>query len=174
MIIGGLGYGQPILQGYVSEPGFYFRYSAVRCRKDLNGKRGNLMTEYIINENSTAVIGLWFKDENEKNVVPGEIIWRVDDANLMAVSGVSAGEIIGDTTETPSSYKHSIYIPGAANIILDDNNMWEERIVTIRYTYGDNGVGTEEMRYKVKNLVRIPSVPVNPHHWDFIIDGGGA
>lgn len=145
-----------------------------KCYKDFNGKRGNSMTEYILNEGSTAVIGLWFKDENEKNVVPSEIIWRVDDVRSMEVSGASGGELVPDTTEIPTTYKHNIYVPASANYIIDDTTIWEEKLVTIRWTYGESGVGTEEMRYKVKNLIRIPSVPINPGGYNFVIDGGGA
>ena len=131
----------------------FFQRKVYRCFKDFNGKRGNRMAEYKLNENSTAVIGLWFKDENEKNVVPAEIVWRVDDAKLIGTSG---GELVSDTTEVPSTFKHNLYIPASANLIINDENMWEEKIVTVRVTYGISGVVTEELRYSVKNLVRIP------------------
>lgn len=115
------------------------------------------MSDYILNEGSTAIVGLWFKDENQKNVTPNQILWRLDDLILLTNNDAqygqySAGEIVDDTTEIPSSYKYSLYIPDTANIIINRDNNWEEKIVSIKYIYGTSKVGTEEFRYIVKKL----------------------
>lgn len=115
------------------------------------------MADNILNEASTAIIQLWFKDELEKNVTPSSVIWRLDDAILLANNDAqfgpySAGEIVDDTTETPTSYKHTVYVPNTANIIINPDNIWEEKILTVKYTYGGSKIGTEEFRYRVKQL----------------------
>jgi hypothetical protein len=118
------------------------------------------MADYILNEGSTALIGLWFKDEKEKNVTPTQLIWRLDDVTLLTNNDAtfgpySAGEIVDDTMENPTSYKHTVSIPDTANIIINPNNGWEEKVMTVKFTYGNSSVGTEEFRYRVKKLSRV-------------------
>lgn len=112
------------------------------------------MSDNILNEGSTALISLWFRDENDKNVTPTEIIWRLDDVTLMSVNAVS-GEIIDWTTEVPTTYKHTVSIPNTANMLINSSNNFEEKLMTVKYYYGSGNVGTEEFRYQVKNLAKI-------------------
>ncbi len=82
------------------------------------------MADYILNEGSTAIIQCWFKDENDKNVTPSSITWRLDDFTFI---NTVSGELVDDTIETPTNYKHTIYVPANANRILVSTNLWEKK-----------------------------------------------
>jgi hypothetical protein len=103
----------------------------------------------IVNEGSTAAITLRFKDENNRNVTPNSVTWSVYDVT----NGV---EVVADTVEIPTSFKHVIYIPPTANEIdANSTNIWEERLVTVTFVYATTNQGTEEFKYYVKNLNKI-------------------
>jgi hypothetical protein len=108
----------------------------------------------IVNEGSSCAITLWFKDENEKNITPTSITWRLDDAIILSISGDDYAEIIGNTIEVPTTHKHNIMIPETGNIIINPENIWEEKIVTVKFQYLSS-VGTNEFRYLVKNLAKV-------------------
>jgi hypothetical protein len=135
------------------------------------------MADNIVNEGSSCVIVLWFKDENERNVTPDQLAWRVDDALLLSISGDSydatmiatsgytgyvplVDPIIGNppldipsTIVVPTTYKYNVLIPSTINVIIDETKLWEEKILSVQYSYnGGANVGTDVFRYRVNNL----------------------
>jgi hypothetical protein len=122
------------------------------------------LSDYSINEGSTALINLWFKDENEKNIIPTSLDWYLNDATYYYASG----------SETPTSYKHELVIPSSLNLLNDRTNLWEEKILTVLYRYGASFIGTDEFRYQVKRLDKINTTEIIgsiSSIFNFVIDG---
>ncbi len=102
----------------------------------------------IVNEKSTSVVTLTFRDESGALVTPSGGTYRIDDAAL-------GTEIKADTPFTPVDSSHDITITSTENRILDATRNVEERIVTVSFTYGAGKNGNSEYRYSVKNLTKI-------------------
>lgn len=102
----------------------------------------------IVNERSTSIVTLTFRDETGAQVTPSAGTYRIDDA-------ASGTEIRAATPFTPSGSTHDITITDEENRILDVNRNIEERIVTVSFTYGVGKKGSGEYRYGVKNLLKM-------------------
>lgn len=101
-----------------------------------------------VNERSTSIVTLTFRDENGAAVTPGAASYRIDDV-------ASGTEILDDTAFTPSSDIHQLTISDTQNRILTAANVREERLVTISITYGTGRKLNQEYRYYVMNLTKI-------------------
>jgi hypothetical protein len=102
----------------------------------------------IVNERSTSIVTLTFRDETGAQVTPSAGTYRIDDA-------ASGTEIRASTPFTPSGSTHDIMITDEENRILDVTRNIEERIVTVSFTYGVGKKGSGEYRYSVKNLLKM-------------------
>jgi hypothetical protein len=102
----------------------------------------------IVNEKSTSIVALTFRDEGGALVTPSGGTYRIDDA-------ASGTEIKAETAFTPGGSSHDITISDTENRILDATRNVEERIVTVSFTYGAGKNGNGEYRYGVKNLAKI-------------------
>ena len=100
--------------------------------------------EKIVNENSTAYLTLTFKDKNGNLATPQTIIY-----NIHCLT--NGQEIKGDTNVTPASSVEITITPNE-NRIIDPNNKYERRLVTVTATYNANDEVTAEYEYKVLNL----------------------
>lgn len=102
-----------------------------------------------INEGSTATITIDFFDENLQPVIPLLITWRVDDVltNFNYIQG---------QTITPSSSSVTIAIPDTFNDIKDPKLEFEYRRLTVVFDVSSSRKGTEEFRWRVRNLRHIP------------------
>lgn len=98
-----------------------------------------------VNEKSTYVVVLSFKDENGVAVTPSSLTYRLDDE-------ASGEEVIEDTVVTPVTTSYSVVIPSTSNLILNDDKKFEIKILTASFTYDTDKVGTDEHRYRLKNL----------------------
>lgn len=97
-----------------------------------------------VNERTTLVLLLSFLDEDSVPVVPAKAYYRVDDV-------LTEAEIVPSTEITGLAATKEVEITSAQNSILSDV-AYEERIVTVEFTYGASRRGTEEYRFRVKNL----------------------
>lgn len=103
----------------------------------------------IINEKSTFVIRLGFKDGSAQAVTPTTGRYRIDDV-------ASDTEILGWTDFTPSAATHDLTITSAQNAIIDSGRASEKKLVTVDVTYGtDSKRITGDYTYGVKNLDKI-------------------
>lgn len=102
----------------------------------------------IVNERSTSIVAMTFRDETGALVTPSAGTYQIHDA-------ASGTEIRAETPFTPAGSTHDITITDTENRILDASRNVEERIVTIKFTYGAGKPGTGEYRYIVKNLTKI-------------------
>lgn len=101
-----------------------------------------------VNEKTDSILNIGFKDENGNLVVPAAASYRIDDV-------ASGEEIKGATNITPLSSSVDVAITANENRILDEALSYEERVVTLSYSYGDGKEANEEYLYRVKNLRKI-------------------
>jgi|WetSurMetagenome_2_1015567.scaffolds.fasta_scaffold323314_3 hypothetical protein len=99
-----------------------------------------------VNEKSTYAVKLSFKDENGVAVIPDSLTYRLDDE-------ASGAEIIEDTVVTPvSSTYYNVVISSASNSILNDDKKFEIKVLSAKFVYATDKVGTADYKYKVLNL----------------------
>lgn len=105
----------------------------------------------MVNEQSTAVIGLSFTDETGQPVTPASARYRLDDV-------ASDDEIVGWTDIAPTDASVDLIITGAQNVILDATSDYEKKRLTVIFTYGlDSKQSTAEYVYAVRNLKNLRS-----------------
>lgn len=103
----------------------------------------------IINEKSTLVIRLGFKDGSALEVVPTTGRYRIDDVT-------SDAQILDWTDFTPAAATHDLTITSAQNAIVNSALESEKKLVTVDVTYGtDSKRITGDYTYGVKNLAKI-------------------
>jgi ribose 5-phosphate isomerase len=103
----------------------------------------------IINEETTLVLRLSFKDENSVGVIPTAAQYRIDDVE-------SGTQLLDWTSFAPSAITHDLTITDAQNDILDAALDSEKKKVTVKITYGpQNKKATADYIYTVKNLSKI-------------------
>lgn len=98
-----------------------------------------------VNEKSTYVVKLSFKDENGVAVTPDSLTYRLDDES-------SGEEIIEDTVVVPGTTYYNLTISSDSNSILNDDKKFEIKVLSASFTYSTTKVGTAEHKYKVLNL----------------------
>ncbi|HSW37859.1 MAG TPA: hypothetical protein VLL97_00030 [Acidobacteriota bacterium] len=100
----------------------------------------------IINEKSTLVVALSFKDEDGADVVPVSAHYRLDDV----ASGVS---IVARTALTSLAATMDLVVTAAQNAIKNGALATERKRLTVEFTYGiDTKAAVADYVYAVKNL----------------------
>jgi hypothetical protein len=102
-----------------------------------------------VNEDSTAVLTLTFKDETDTLVVPGSIYYRIDDVPTKT-------QIRDWTAISPPSSSVDVTITDIENAILKQTHQYEIRLVSVYFTYATGKKGTADFIYNLVNLDRIP------------------
>jgi hypothetical protein len=107
--------------------------------------------QLTINERSTMLLPISFKDENGVLTVPETAVYRIDDpASFTAIV---------PRTALPLESSQNIEIRPDQNRIIDEQSTSEERVVTVDWTYHNNlRRGTDEYRYRVKNLYGVETI----------------
>jgi len=104
-----------------------------------------------VNERTTPTIVLTFTDEDGDPVVPDSVTYRIDDVSsgtaILAATTLGLGEM-GETIE--------ILLTTTQTRILDDDHKFENRRVTVDFTYSTNRHGTNQYLFRVVNLPGIP------------------
>lgn len=101
-----------------------------------------------INSGTSLFIDLVFKDHENNIVNPISMIWNIKD--------ITGAVIIADTTVTEFvDGEYTIEIDSVSNMIINDENYSEVRVVNITYTYDEINqyVLTEDAFYEIKSLV---------------------
>lgn len=101
-----------------------------------------------VNEGSSAMIELSFFDENGLPVVPTLVTWRLDDVFTNTNYALNQSFV-------PTGSIEVVSIQPSWNNIIDTNRQVEYRRMTVTYTLSPTRVGTEEVRWAVKNLRHI-------------------
>lgn len=101
----------------------------------------------VVNEKSTWVLVLFFFDENKQATVPTSVTYRIDDATSGTV-------ILQNTVVVPIGTSYKIIITPVQNSIIDQNNAYEQRRVTVIWQYGSKQ-GSDEYVYRLKNLANV-------------------
>lgn len=99
-----------------------------------------------VREKSRQKFRVVFEDERRLRFTPATIRYRLDDQ-----TDGEATEIIGWTSVSPAP-SVEITIPSSANRILEDDNPYEYRVLTIQSDYDTDNQLSEEETYRVKNL----------------------
>jgi hypothetical protein len=111
----------------------------------------------IINQGSTYVLGLTFRDENGNAVTPSAGRYRIDNEGGNAISGNNTTAWVAFT---PSGNTHDITISSNQNAFVSNSSDREERIVTAEFTYGaGNNKQTDEYRYMIKRIDNFLDIP---------------
>lgn len=103
-----------------------------------------------LNERTTLVLTLTFRDEDDVLVTPTAVYYRIDDAS----SGTS---IVDNTALGSLSSAMELEITTAQNRSLSQASL-EERVVTVEFDYGSGRHGSNEYRYLLKNLYYVDAV----------------
>lgn len=102
-----------------------------------------------VNEQSNQTLRFSFYDEGNSAAIPDLVSYQIHDI-------ISGTEIKASTIILPSSFEVSIDITSNENRILTSTNKFEQRTVTLIFTYASGTKqGTEEVRYLVKNLTNV-------------------
>ena len=106
-----------------------------------------MATDKRVNEESTAFLGVSFYDKNDELTTPTSVTYRVDcltnNSELRDWTGVAPQSQIEITLDTSD------------NVIIDQGNFTEIRLVTIEAYYGVADKLTTTYQYLVKNLRKI-------------------
>lgn len=105
------------------------------------------MAEIFINENSALFLKFSFFDEDDAPLVPATVDWRLDDIT----DPHNPVQIVDWAALTPSTVV-SHQITAAQNVLLDQGNNFESRLVTIKT---DDALASQGLAYKpftIKNL----------------------
>lgn len=103
------------------------------------------MSEDVVNEKTTSILTITFKDETGANVTPSSATYRIDD-------DASKTAIKATTSFSPSGPTHDLTITSNENRIVG-TEPYEHRTVTIEFDYGTGPKhGTADYHYVVANL----------------------
>ena len=98
-----------------------------------------------VNEKSPLYMTIVFTDEVDDPLIPASVDWRLDNAD-------AATEIVGWTALGSIASTMNLTIPGSNNLITDEENVREGRILGIRVNDGTSSEAHEEFHYHVLNL----------------------
>lgn len=102
-----------------------------------------------VNENTTLVIELAFRDENNVPSTPTVLSY--------SLYNYTASTIVKDaSTITVTGSTQDLEISHSYNSILNPDNLQEMMLLTVDFTYDTTKHGTSEYRYLVRNLKKIP------------------
>ncbi len=111
----------------------------------------------IVNQGSTYLLGLTFRDEGNNLVTPSAGRYRVDRVGGNAVTGNNANAWVAFT---PSGNTHDIVITANENAFANNSANREDRIVTVEITYGANSyLQTNEYRYRLERIEEYLTTP---------------
>lgn len=105
-----------------------------------------------INELQTYTCQMNWTDETGAPLTPSAGTFRVDD-----ITDPGNPVQVIDTTElNPTGPSHEIVVPHANNNILNQENKYEIRLITVTWTYSGSKQGTGYHKYRIENLIKLP------------------
>lgn len=99
-----------------------------------------------ISEGSRQKFAISFKDEDYQPFLPTSVRYRLDDKTDDITT------VILDWQDVTPDFRVEITIPSSANAILNDQNSYETRVLTIQSDYGTDNQLSEDETYRVRNL----------------------
>lgn len=105
-----------------------------------------MSVQWTVSEGSHAFVTVYWYDEDGAAVTPTAATYRLDD--------VASGQaILAATSISSLSTSNLLTITPAQNTILRSKNRFEERRLTVVFTYSSGAkTGTGEFVYAIKNL----------------------
>jgi len=100
-----------------------------------------------IREQSRQKFAIAFIDENRRPFVPGSVRYRLDD-----ITDGRNQQILDWTSVLTPDSSIEILIPSSANLILNDSNTYETRLLTVESDYGTDNQLSNDESYRVLNL----------------------
>lgn len=107
-----------------------------------------------INDRTTMMLNVAFYDEDDAAVTPDSATYRIDAPNEGVV-------ILASTAITGLSTTVDLTITAAQNGCVSEAP-FSERVITVTWVYAGGKQGTDEYRYRIKNLHGIVSASVSP------------
>lgn len=105
----------------------------------------------MVNERQTAIISVSFFKEGNIAVKPTAGVYTIRD-----VTDEDNPVIIRDETDfTPDDVTYPLNLSTDDTRILNPDNKFEKRLVTMEWDYGTESHGTTEVKYSVKNLLGV-------------------
>lgn len=104
----------------------------------------------IADERTTHYLTVNFLDKNGDAATPSTISYRVDCLT-------NASQVRDDTPVSPAAASIEITLDSDDCDIIDQDNSYEERLVTVNATFAADDECHDEFRYLVKNLSKVPS-----------------
>lgn len=105
----------------------------------------------IINQGSTYVLGLDFKDANGNAITPAAAFYRIDDVE--SGNGITGNNANRWVAFSPSSNQYDLTITANENAMIGNSTDREERKVTVKFNFSaDNKTQTDEYRYMIFRL----------------------
>jgi hypothetical protein len=101
-----------------------------------------------VNEKSTYIVTVSFFDENNAPVTPTAAWYSL-------YCETTGKDILTETALTGLGTTKDIEITPTQNTMSNPSNLMEQKLLTLRYTYGTGKQGTAEYRYQLLNLVKI-------------------
>jgi hypothetical protein len=108
----------------------------------------------IVNENSTRDIEVSFTDPAGVACTPESGSYKLTDEDSLEVIVEETDLVFEDSTIT-------ITIQADENIILNADNEYEIRVLTIKWFYSGGREENEEYKFKVKNLLGVEESEFN-------------
>ena len=110
--------------------------------------------ENYVNEKTTAYLEIRFKNELGLSVIPVSGVYQVDDMTGLTEQ-ITGSNVIPLTVFFPSESKYIINIPASSNQIINTENVWEDRQVTVTFVSSGGSQGTDIFNYRLRNLAKI-------------------
>lgn len=102
-----------------------------------------------VNENSTRDIKVTFTNHLGSPVTPDKCFYKLTDVETLEA-------IVEETEFNPDDPNYTITIQADENTILNADNEYEERVLTIKWFYNNSSrEENEEYRFRVKNLIGV-------------------
>jgi hypothetical protein len=109
-----------------------------------------------INENSSRELTMELTDKNGVLIIPEEIIYSIIDEESGQVMLEETTLSQEDGSLLPDQTLVTISLPADINIILDDSNDYENRIIISKWFYNNgNDEENDNYRFRIKNLIGV-------------------
>jgi len=106
------------------------------------------VSDAVINELSALFMTFSFKDQNDANIIPATIDWRVD--NITDRHNVV--QVLDWASISTPAVSVDVQIPGTSNAITNQDHVVERREVTVRIDAGQSTQAYKAYLYNIKNL----------------------
>jgi hypothetical protein len=97
------------------------------------------------NEKTTLLITVTFRDESRELIVPSTVEYRIDDIHSKTM-------IRNWTSLTPTDSTMDIEVTDEENALISSKRTYEDRMLTVRFTYPEGKGGLAQQIFRVNNV----------------------